>query len=124
MKTEQLNHPTDILRIALTIIWLCVEVQTSLLLKSIWTSSNSLRRIIIDQPQNCCRWNKQPLKVCQLHEVLTLKTTLSEFFSTSMITVRQVSYTVPRSFISQVLYVKLYMDRLECYLGGAHSNYA
>lgn len=41
--------------------------------------------------------------------------------STSMITVRQVSYTVPRSFISQVLYVKLYMDRLECYLGGAHA---
>ena len=29
--------------------------------------------------------------------------------STSMITVRQPSYTVPRSFISQVLYVKLFM---------------
>jgi len=40
--------------------------------------------------------------------------------NTSTITIRQVTYSVPSRLIGERLNVRLYNDRLECYLGSAH----
>ena len=40
--------------------------------------------------------------------------------STSTITLRRVTYTLPSSFIGKPVAVKLYHDRLDCFLGSVH----